>query len=178
MKPALKSARLLAGVLAAVCASAAHAHTGAHGTGAFSTGFLHPLTGLDHLLAMLALGVWASGMDSRRGWLVMLTFPVVMAIGFMGGMSGISSSGLEAALAGSVIVLVMMILAARKAQVAVAVPLVAFFGLMHGWAHGLELPVDAHAASYAAGFLGAALSLHFAGFMVARYRAQFFTQSA
>ncbi|MES2785487.1 MAG: HupE/UreJ family protein [Pseudomonadota bacterium] len=168
MNHALRPRRLVVALFASVCAGATQAHTGLHGTGAFSIGFMHPLTGMDHLLAMLALGVWACSMKARTGRWVMLTFPAMMAVGFMFGKSGDSPSGLEAALAGSVAVLVLMILAVRNAQPGIAAPMVAFFGLLHGWAHGMEMPADAASGSYAAGFLSATIALHLAGFLVAR----------
>jgi urease accessory protein len=123
-------------------------------------GLLHPFSGLDHILAMVAVGLWASQMGGRALWLLPLTFPVVMAAGGALGMSGVALPWVEVGIAASVMVLGAAIAFALRPSLAISVPLIGAFALLHGYAHGVELPADASALHYAAGFIAATLVLH------------------
>lgn len=164
---AIARSALLAAALAAALvalAGAAEAHVfGAAGAG-WAQGLAHPFSGLDHLLAMVAVGAWAAQMGGRAVWLLPLAFPVAMAAGAALALMGVAVPGIEAGVAASVVVLgVLVALAARPAP-AVGAAVVALFALLHGHAHGSELPEAANAVAYALGFVTATLVLHGVGF--------------
>jgi urease accessory protein len=140
----------------------AHAHPGHDGTG-FLHGFSHPLSGLDHLLAMLAVGLWAAQMGGRARWAVPATFVGVMALGGALGMAGLHLPMMESGIAASVLVLGLLVAASARLSLAAAMPLVAVFALFHGFAHGMEMPASASCFAYAAGFVLATAALHAAG---------------
>lgn len=156
-KPALLLAALFS--LPAI----ANAHTGAGPTHGFFHGFEHPIFGLDHLLAMLAIGLWAAQIGGRALWAVPLTFVATMAVGGALGMAGISLPFIEPAITLSVLLLGLMIAFAVRLPLAAATPLVAIFAIFHGHAHGAEMPADVSGLAYAAGFLAATAALHAAG---------------
>jgi urease accessory protein len=144
----------------------AHTGVGAHGHG-FAAGFLHPLMGLDHMLAMLGVGVWAAQLGKRATWLVPAAFVAVMIAGAGLALSGIAMPMVEFGIAGSVLVIGGLIALGTRLPVGVAVSLVGLFALFHGHAHGTELPGFAHPAAYGAGFVIATALLHVAGVGVA-----------
>jgi urease accessory protein len=158
----IRSASLAALVVVAVAgfSPAAFAHVGDHSHMSVMEGLLHPFSGLDHILAMVAVGLWASQMGGRALWLLPLTFPVVMAAGGALGMSGVALPWVEVGIAASVMVLGAAIAFALRPSLAISVPLIGAFALLHGYAHGVELPADASALHYAAGFIAATLVLH------------------
>lgn len=141
----------------------ANAHTGAGSAHGFVHGFEHPILGLDHLLAMLAIGLWAAQTGGRALWAVPLTFVGTMAIGGALGMAGISLPFIEPGITLSVLLLGLMVAFAVRLPLAAAVPLVAGFAMLHGHAHGVEMPPDASGLTYVAGFLIATAALHIAG---------------
>ena len=143
--------------------TAAFAHVGDHSHMSFAEGLAHPFTGLDHMLAMVAVGLWASQIGGRALWLLPLTFPVVMAAGGLLGVSGIALPLVEAGIAISVLVLGAVIALALRPSLAVSVPLIAAFALLHGYAHGVELPVEASALEFSVGFIAATAALHMIG---------------
>jgi urease accessory protein len=157
--------------LAALSALAvpAAAHTGHdHGMLAgFSAGLAHPLGGIDHLLAMLAVGVWAAQQGGRASWLVPLAFVAAMAVGGAMGLLGLGIGGNETVIVASVLVLGVLIAAALAPPLWLAIPLVGAFALFHGLAHGSELPEAADPAAYAAGFVATTALLHVAGIALA-----------
>ena len=110
-----------------------------HSGGGFQAGLLHPLTGLDHLLAMLAVGVWAAQNQRPAIWLLPVVFPLMMVVGALVGMSGILVPGIEAGIAASVLILGLCIALMVRLPVAQSGGLVAVFALAHGYAHGIEL---------------------------------------
>lgn len=140
----------------------AHAHPGHDVTG-FSHGFAHPLSGLDHLLAMLAVGLWAAQMGGRARWAVPATFVTVMALGGALGMMGLHLPMVESGIAASVLVLGLLIALSARLSLAAAMPLVGLFALFHGYAHGAEMPASVSGLEYAAGFALATAALHAAG---------------
>ncbi len=133
-----------AGALAlCLAASAASAHSGSHFAIASTEaagllqGFLHPFTGVDHLLALLTVGVW-SAWSGHRSWVVPLAFVNCMLLGALMGMSGLAPSGLEPLLAGSLVVLGVLLAVRQAVATSGAGLMLAGFGLLHGVAHGLE----------------------------------------
>lgn len=140
------------------------AHTGAEGhTHGAVSGFLHPVGGMDHVLAMVLVGMLAWQIGQRALWLVPAAFVAVMAAGGALGMAGIELPALEAGIALSVVVLGAMVALGVRAPVAVAMGLAGLFALFHGQAHGAEMPASASALGYAAGFMVSTALLHAAG---------------
>ena len=129
----------------------------------FTEGLLHPFTGLDHVLAMVAVGLWASQLGGRALWLLPLTFPAVMAVGAALGLSGVTLPWVEIGIAASVMVLGAVVALALRPSLAISIPLIGAFALLHGYSHGVELPANASALSYGAGFIAATLVLHAIG---------------
>jgi urease accessory protein len=153
----------LALAISALTATAAQAHTGVGGTMGFTHGFGHPLGGLDHILAMVAVGLFAARLGGRALWLVPGSFLAMMAVGGFLGISGINLPMVEIGIAASVIVLGALVALQTAMSTSIAMGLVGFFALFHGHAHGAEMPVDASGVSYAAGFILATALLHVSG---------------
>ena len=146
--------------LSALGAASAHAHVpGAAGAG-WAAGLAHPFSGLDLVLAMVAVGLWAAQMGRRAAWLLPLAFPVVMAAGAILAAFGLSVPGVEAAIAGSVMVLGLLVALAARPSVAVAAVVIGFFALIHGHAHGTGLAMTAAPWLYGAGFVLVTALLH------------------
>ena len=148
--------------------SVALAHTGAEHAFSFASGFKHPFTGLDHMLAMVAVGLWAGLNGGRALWAWPIAFVGVMVLGGLLGITGIAVPMVEAGILASVVVLGLLVLAAAQLPVALGAVLVAVFALLHGHAHGAELPDGGAAATYAAGFMIATAILHAIGIGVSR----------
>jgi urease accessory protein len=129
----------------------------------FTSGFLHPLSGLDHIIAMVSVGLWGARLGRPPIWLLPLTFPVVMALGGALGMAGVALPGTEIGIALSGILLGAVVLLAWRPTLLVAAPLVGLFGLFHGHAHGAELPPGENALLYGLGFVLATSCLHLTG---------------
>jgi urease accessory protein len=160
-------------LLGALVLPMAEAHTfGAQGSG-LAEGFVHPFMGLDHLLAMIAVGLWAAQLGGRATWLTPAAFVAVMAGAALLGSLGMEWPVLEPAVASSVLVLGLLVACAARPSTAVSALLVALFALFHGYAHGLELPEADSAALYGAGFILATACLHgigvALGFLTGRY---------
>jgi len=160
-----KSAMNMVWVLAAVALlpSVAYAHVVAGDAGGFQHGLTHPFSGLDHVCAMLAVGLWAVQTGGRSLWAVPLSFVSVMAIGGVLAMSGVSLPFVEQGVVLSVLLLGVLILAAIRLPLWLGASLVGLFALWHGQAHGAEMPAAASGMAYGAGFLLATLALHMAG---------------
>jgi urease accessory protein len=139
-----------------------HAGGGTAGAG-FLTGFLHPLGGLDHVLAMLAVGMWGAQLGNPAIWVLPVAFPLVMALGGVAGILGVPLIGMELGVTVSVIVLGSMIALDRRPPLWVAFLLVSFFAVFHGYAHGAELPGKTGAVAYSAGFVTATGLIHLTG---------------
>lgn len=142
---------------------AALAHPGHDGAGGLAHGFTHPFTGIDHVLAMLAVGVLAAQYGGRALWLMPMSFLVAMGAAGAIGMAGIPLQIVEVGIGLSVVVLGLMIAFQIKAPTLVATVAVGFFALFHGYAHGSELPNGQAGLSFAAGFLVATALLLGAG---------------
>lgn len=139
------------------------AHTGIGNSTGFIHGFAHPLGGLDHLLAMLAVGLWASQIGGRALWAVPCAFVAVMIAGGGLGFSGISVPFIEEGILVSLLVLGVLIAGTFKFPLAYSTFIVGFFALFHGHAHGAEIPATISAFSYTAGFALATALLHLSG---------------
>ncbi|TPW30361.1 HupE/UreJ family protein [Pararhizobium mangrovi] len=144
--------------------ASAHIVTGP--MGGFASGFEHPLSGPDHLLAMFAVGLWGAQMGGRQVWMLPVTFPLIMCVGGVLGIAGVAMPGIELGIACSIIVLGAAILAEWKAPEWLALLIVAFFAVFHGYAHGAELPMAADPAAYAVGFVVATGMIHVVGIAV------------
>jgi urease accessory protein len=153
----------LAFLAAFLAPTAALAHTGVGDTSGFMHGFMHPLGGLDHQLAMILVGIFAYQLGGRALWLVPLTFVGVMAIGGLLGVAGIPVPFIELGIALSVIVLGAIVAFGVKVPVAAAMGIVGLFAIFHGHAHGSEMPMDASGLEYGLGFMLATAILHAVG---------------
>jgi urease accessory protein len=147
-------------------AGSAHAHTGEGGADGFLAGILHPLTGFDHLLAMVAVGIWGATLGTPLVWALPVAFPMLMVVGGILGISGIPLPFIESGIAASVVILGLSIAMAWRAPIPMAIAIVASFGVFHGYAHGAELPSAASPAAYVAGFVVCTGSLHLAGIAI------------
>jgi len=150
--------------LAAVAvASPAHAHIIDAGGAGWVQGFSHPFSGLDHILAMVAVGVWAAQIGRPALWVLPVVFPLAMAVGGLLGVAGVPVPGIEVGIAASVLGLGVLIAFQAKPPLVVSVALVALFALFHGHAHGTELPQAASPILYGLGFVLATAILHAIG---------------
>jgi urease accessory protein len=150
-----------------VLATPALAHVGVGGHFSFIHGLEHPLGGLDHLAAMISVGLWAAIAGGRRLWAWPLAFVVMMVVGGILGRSGIALPMVEPIIALSVVVLGVLVAAMVKVPVAIGAAIVAAFAIFHGYAHGAEAPADGW-LGYAAGFVIATAFLHLVGIGIAR----------
>jgi urease accessory protein len=153
---------LLAGLLA-LWPTLALAHTEPGGAEGLLSGLRHPASGLDHVLAMVAVGIWGAQLGAPAVWLLPITFPMVMAFGGMLGLLGLPVPGVEAGIALSAIALGLAVLAEWRPPLAAAAVIVGFFAVFHGHAHGGELPEGASGLLYSIGFVVATGMLHAAG---------------
>lgn len=159
---------LLAAALAAFAAlaSAHGGHPTVEGDGpwaALATGFMHPLTGPDHVIAMLAVGLWGAVLGAPALWLLPVVFPLVMALGGALALLGLPLPGVEIGIAASALALGLAVALRWRAPLLLAAVLVGGFAVFHGHAHGTELPQAASPLVYSAGFVVATGLLHLAG---------------
>ena len=131
--------------------------------GGFQSGFLHPLSGFDHLLAMVSVGLWGAFLGRPLIVALPVIFPAVMAIGGALGIAGVPLPPVEIGIALSVLVLGIMIAGAVRAPVWLACTIVAIFAIFHGYAHGKELPSAADPVGYSVGFMLCTGLLHVCG---------------
>ena len=129
----------------------------------FLAGLEHPITGVDHLLAMLAVGIWGAQIRGTALWLLPATFPLIMALGAVAGILALPMLPIEPGIAASVIALGTVIALNYQPPLAGAVGLVSVFAVFHGYAHGLELPRRTDALTYCMGFVLATGSIHLCG---------------
>jgi urease accessory protein len=158
--------KVLAAVALLLAPAAAFAHPG-HGTGLIA-GIAHPLTGMDHLLAMIAVGLWAAQQQGAARWALPCTFVGTMLIGGVLGFEGLQLPALESGIAASVLALGLAVALAVRPPLVLAVTTTALFALFHGVAHGLELPEMSSPWTYAVGFVAATAVLHAAGYGLVR----------
>jgi urease accessory protein len=129
----------------------------------FLTGFLHPISGPDHVLAMVAVGLWGAQLGAPAIWVLPVAFPMVMAVGGMLGLLGVPLPGAEYGIAASGILLGAAVMFEARPPLFLAAALVGFFAIFHGHAHGTELPAGQSALLYSMGFVIATGCLHAAG---------------
>jgi urease accessory protein len=170
----LKCARFNGSIIVAVALLAlstpAFAHNAKSLSLGFTGGFLHPLSGPDHLLAMISVGLWGAFLGRPLIYLLPIVFPTVMAVGGVMGMAQLPFPRVEIGIALSVIVLGGAILLRWRAPVWLAAVIVGIFGLFHGYAHGLELPSMANPVSFSLGFVLATGMLHVLGIFIGLLR--------
>ena len=151
-------------------APAARAHVESGGAGSLLSGLLHPVTGLDHVVAMVAVGLWGAVLGAPALWILPLAFPMVMAFGGLLGMLGLSLPGVEIGIAVSGMVLGLLVLLDRRLPLIPAAALVAVFALFHGYAHGRELPDGADALLFSLAFVASTGLLHLLGILLGELR--------
>ena len=168
LETVLRTSRRLVSVvsLLLLSVSSAFAHPQKGEAVGFLTGFRHPISGFDHVLAMVAVGLWGAQLGSPAIWLLPVAFPVVMAVGGMLGLMGVPLPGVEYGIALSAILLGAAIMFEVRPPLGIAAALVAFFAIFHGHAHGTELPAGQSALLYSMGFVIATGCLHAAGIAV------------
>jgi len=142
---------------------AASAHVGVGETHGFIHGFSHPLSGIDHILAMVAVGLFAAHLGGRALWLVPVTFVSVMALAGIAGMAGVKLPFVEFGIGMSVVVLSLAVAFQLNVPTLVAMALVGFFAIFHGHAHGAEMPESTSGFAYGVGFICATALLHAIG---------------
>lgn len=154
--------------LLTLAATAARAHTGIGDTAGFAHGFAHPLGGIDHILAMVAVGLFAAQIGGRALWLVPLSFVSVMSLGGIIGMAGVGLPFVEIGIGLSVVVLGLAVAFGVRLPTAAAMALVGLFAIFHGHAHGAEMPESASGLTYGIGFVLATTLLHVLGIGIGR----------
>jgi urease accessory protein len=164
MRPSIRTA-LLAFAIAGIPATAL-AHVGVGDTHGFSHGFAHPIGGLDHILAMIAAGMFAACLGGRSMWLVPTAFVLTMAVGGTLGIMGADVPFVEGGIAASVIVLGLAVALQWSVPTVAAMALVGFFATFHGYAHGAEMPADVPGLGYPLGFMLATALLHVLGIVI------------
>lgn len=172
----MKHPRTLGLLALSLFAGTASAHTGDHAASGFVSGLAHPLLGLDHLLAMIAIGLWAAQQGGRALWAVPLAFVGAMLLGGMMGGAGWVLPHVETGIALSVLALGLLIAARHHAPLLAGMAIAAGFALFHGTAHGLEMPQTATPTLYALGFVLATVFLHgvgMAGSLIGRHAMRF-----
>ncbi|BBE71078.1 HupE/UreJ family protein [Oharaeibacter diazotrophicus] len=163
MRFAFRRTALAAGLALAPTAALAHVGVGAHDHAGLAAGFLHPVSGLDHVAAMVAVGLWAATLGGRAMLAVPAAFVGVLSLGAVLGVAGVALPAVEPMIAASVVVLGLLTAFAVRVPAAAAAALVGFLGLFHGYAHGAEMPEMASPALYGLGFVTATVLLHAAG---------------
>ena len=153
-------------VLVFIFAPTAFAHPQKGEAVGFLTGFRHPISGLDHVLAMIAVGLWGAQLGSPSIWLLPVAFPMVMAVGGMLGLMGVPLPGVEYGIALSAILLGAAVMFEVRPPLGIAAALVGLFAIFHGHAHGTELPAGQSALLYSMGFVIATGCLHALGIAI------------
>ncbi len=153
-------------LILALAPAVALAHEEAGKAAGFLAGLLHPVSGLDHVLAMVAVGLWGAVLGAPALWVLPVAFPLVMAVGGLLGLLGIGLPHVELGIAVSALVLGAMVLLEARPPLAVASVMVAVFAIFHGHAHGAELPAGSSALLYSLGFVIATGLLHLGGIAI------------
>lgn len=161
----MKKTTILTTIALSLAASPAFAHLNPAEHGSFAAGFSHPLSGPDHILAMVAVGLWAAMLGGRALFAVPAAFVGVMLLGFGAGLSGMPLPFVEPMILASVVVLGLLVALALRVPAAAGAVIAGFFAFFHGHAHGAEIGAAAF-ASYAAGFAISTALLHGAGILV------------
>jgi len=159
--PGLRAAILVSALLLLCGPALAHAQRGQ--AAGFVTGLLHPVSGLDHVVAMIAVGLWGAQLGRPAIWALPVTFPLMMAVGGFLGLLGLPLPGVEVGIALSALLLGLAVALAWRPPLWLAVVLVGCFAIFHGHAHGTELPPGQSGLTYSLGFVMATGSLHAVG---------------
>jgi urease accessory protein len=149
-----------------VSAGVAEAHVGTGGASGFVVGFFHPITGLDHVVAMIAVGLWGAQLGKPAIWMLPITFPLIVAFGGFLGLVGVPMPGVEIGIALSGVLLGAAVLTETRPALFAAAILVGVFAIFHGYAHGVELPHGENALFFSLGFVMATGLLHAVGIFV------------
>jgi urease accessory protein len=157
---------MLAALLLCVLVEPAFAHTGTGAATGFLSGFQHPITGPDHLVAMVAVGLWGAQLGIPAIWVLPITFPLVMALGGVVGISGFDLPFAEQVVGFSGVALGLAVATRAKPPLWTAGLLVGLFAIFHGYAHGKELPAAADPIGYGVGFVTATGLLHLCGILI------------
>lgn len=164
MKLLRRVAAALAILALAPATALAHAEKGM--AAGFVSGFRHPLSGWDHILAMVAVGLWGAQLGAPAIWILPVTFPMMMAFGGFLGLVGVPLPGVEVGIALSAIALGLLVALEAKLKLPVAMAIVAVFAIFHGYAHGSELAPGTSALAYSLGFVVATGCLHGVGILI------------
>lgn len=163
--PCGRKVRWLTLLPALLCGEAlAHAEPGL--AGGFGSGFMHPILGADHLVAMVAVGLWGAQLGRPAIWILPITFPSVMALGALLGILGVPLPWPETGVALSAVALGVLVATGTRLPFPAAAVLVGLFAVFHGYAHGLELPEAVHALAYGVGFVTCTGLLHLLGISI------------
>ena len=154
------------GLVFGLLSQGAEAHSGTGIVGGFWSGVLHPITGWDHVIAMVAVGLWGAFLGRPAIWILPVVFPLVMAFGGAMGVLGIPLPQVETGIALSAVVLGLMVAMAARLPILWAGLIVGVFAIFHGHAHGTELPGAANPFAYALGFVVATGCLHIFGILI------------
>ncbi|PPD49915.1 MAG: hypothetical protein CTY16_02895 [Methylobacter sp.] len=157
---------ILTTILSTLATLPAYAHTGIGAVHGLLDGIIHPLIGIDHLLVMLAVGLWAAMRGGKSLWLLPLAFVTAMGVGAGLSMLGITINAAETWVAASVVAAGVLVWRNTRMSSVLAVALVSVFALAHGYVHALELTDGANALAYSAGFLLTTVALHVLGLAV------------
>ena len=160
------SAETLVALLLLLAATPAWAHVQQGQAAGFLTGVKHPISGLDHVLAMISVGLWGAQLGPPAIWLLPVTFPMVMAFGGFLGLVGIPLPGVEIGIALSAVLLGLMVAREARPPLWLAATLVGCFAVFHGHAHGTELPAGQSGLLYSIGFVLATGCLHGVGIAI------------
>ena len=158
--------RITLAVVFGIAPRLAFAHSQAGRGFGFLAGLEHPLTGLDHMLAMLAVGIWGAVLRGRAVWVLPVAFPLIMALGAVAGILALPMLPIEPGIAASVIGLGFVIALNFRPPLGGAVALIGVFAIFHGYAHGVELPGRADALAYCIGFMLATGLIHLSGIAI------------
>jgi urease accessory protein len=153
-------------VLTVIFSETAQAHILTDETGGFWQGISHPIGGLDHILAMVAVGLWSAQIGGRAIWLVPITFISTMILGGLLAMTDISLPFIETGIVASDFIMGALILVSARFSLPVSAAIVGFFAIFHGYAHGTEMPATASGLSYSIGFALATCCLHLLGIAI------------
>lgn len=164
------SSRAAALLLAALTPALALAHSESGQAAGFLSGMGHPVSGMDHVLAMVAVGLWGAVLGAPALWVLPVAFPVMMAFGGFLGLIGVPVPGVEVGIALSAVVLGLVVLSHTRPQLWLAVLIVAAFAIFHGHAHGTELPEGANGLLYSLGFVISTGLLHGVGILIGEVR--------
>jgi len=157
---------VMAAILLLTSATPVFAHVQQGQAAGYLTGLSHPISGLDHVLAMIAVGLWGAQLGRPAVWILPVTFPMMMAFGAFLGLAGIPLPGVEIGIALSAVLLGIMVAGELKPSLLIAAVIVAFFAVFHGHAHGTELPAGQSGLMYSIGFVMATGCLHGVGIAI------------